>query len=75
MQDDNVGARAPAAYTFTGGGARADGMRVIRQARKRAERRGQHTIDRFIGNTPLVRLERVVESDMAEVWVKPDPAA
>lgn len=27
-------------------------------------------IDRFIGNTPLVRLERVVSPDMAEVWVK-----
>lgn len=27
-------------------------------------------IDRFIGNTPLVRLERIVEPDMAEVWVK-----
>jgi cysteine synthase len=27
-------------------------------------------IDRFIGNTPLVRLERVVGPDMAEVWVK-----
>lgn len=27
-------------------------------------------IDRFIGNTPLVRLERVVEPEMAEVWVK-----
>jgi cysteine synthase A len=27
-------------------------------------------IDTFIGNTPLVRLERVVEPDMAEVWVK-----
>jgi cysteine synthase A len=27
-------------------------------------------IDRFIGDTPLVRLERVVAPDMAEVWVK-----
>ena len=27
-------------------------------------------IDRFIGNTPIVKLERVVEADMAEVWVK-----
>lgn len=27
-------------------------------------------IDRFIGGTPLVRLERVVEPGMAEVWVK-----
>jgi cysteine synthase A len=27
-------------------------------------------IDAFIGNTPLIRLERVVEPDMAEVWVK-----
>jgi cysteine synthase A len=27
-------------------------------------------IDEFIGHTPLVRLERVVEPDMAEVWVK-----
>jgi cysteine synthase len=27
-------------------------------------------IDRFIGHTPLVRLERVVEPDMADVWVK-----
>lgn len=27
-------------------------------------------IDRFIGNTPLVRLERVTSPDMAEVWVK-----
>ena len=27
-------------------------------------------IDRFIGNTPLVRLERIVTPDMAEVWVK-----
>jgi cysteine synthase A len=27
-------------------------------------------IDSFIGNTPLVRLERVVEPGMAEVWVK-----
>jgi cysteine synthase len=31
---------------------------------------GGHTIDGFIGGTPLVRLERVVEPDMAEVWVK-----
>ncbi|HEX7089898.1 MAG TPA: cysteine synthase A [Longimicrobiales bacterium] len=27
-------------------------------------------IDAFIGNTPVVRLERVVEPDMAEIWVK-----
>ena len=27
-------------------------------------------IDAFIGNTPTVRLERVVEPGMAEVWVK-----
>lgn len=27
-------------------------------------------IDRFIGRTPLVRLERIVEPGMAEVWVK-----
>src|SRR5690606_20565282 len=27
-------------------------------------------IDRFIGQTPLVRLERLVEPGMAEVWVK-----
>lgn len=27
-------------------------------------------IDHYIGDTPLVRLERVVEPDMAEVWVK-----
>jgi cysteine synthase A len=27
-------------------------------------------IDAFIGRTPLVRLERVIEPDMAEVWVK-----
>jgi cysteine synthase A len=27
-------------------------------------------IDQFIGDTPTVRLERVVEPDMAEVWVK-----
>jgi cysteine synthase A len=27
-------------------------------------------IDAFIGNTPIVRLERVTEPDMAEVWVK-----
>jgi cysteine synthase A len=27
-------------------------------------------IDRFIGNTPTVRLERIVEPGMAEVWVK-----
>lgn len=27
-------------------------------------------IDKFIGHTPLVRLERVVDADMAEVWVK-----
>ncbi|MGH7129798.1 MAG: cysteine synthase A, partial [Planctomycetaceae bacterium] len=27
-------------------------------------------IDTFIGNTPLVRLERVVEPGMAEIWVK-----
>jgi cysteine synthase len=27
-------------------------------------------IDRFIGGTPMVRLERIVEPDMAEVWVK-----
>jgi cysteine synthase A len=27
-------------------------------------------IDRFIGHTPTVRLERVVEPGMAEVWVK-----
>lgn len=28
------------------------------------------SIDRFIGRTPLVRLRRVVEPGMAEVWVK-----
>ena len=27
-------------------------------------------IDEFVGNTPMVRLERVVEPGMAEVWVK-----
>ena len=27
-------------------------------------------IDDYIGNTPLVRLERVVQPGMAEVWVK-----
>lgn len=27
-------------------------------------------IDQYIGKTPIVRLERVVESGMAEVWVK-----
>ncbi len=27
-------------------------------------------IDAFIGRTPLVRLERIVEAEMAEVWVK-----
>jgi cysteine synthase A len=27
-------------------------------------------IDSFIGRTPLVRLERIVEPDSAEVWVK-----
>lgn len=27
-------------------------------------------IDDFIGNTPLIRLERVVEPGMAEVWIK-----
>jgi len=27
-------------------------------------------IDSFIGGTPMVRLERVIEPDMAEVWVK-----
>ncbi len=27
-------------------------------------------IDRFIGRTPLLRLERIVEPGMAEVWVK-----
>jgi cysteine synthase len=27
-------------------------------------------IDRFIGNTPLVRLQRVLEPEAAEVWVK-----
>ncbi len=27
-------------------------------------------VDHFIGNTPTVRLERVVEPEMAEVWVK-----
>ncbi|HSU15168.1 cysteine synthase A [Longimicrobium sp.] len=27
-------------------------------------------IDRYIGNTPTVRLERIVEPGMAEVWVK-----
>lgn len=27
-------------------------------------------IDAFIGNTPLVRLERVVDQGMAEVWIK-----
>ena len=30
----------------------------------------QIVIDQFIGKTPTVRLERVVEPDMAEVWVK-----
>ena len=33
-------------------------------------RAGSVRIDRFIGRTPTVRLERVVEPDMAEVWVK-----
>ena len=28
------------------------------------------TIDRHIGRTPIVRLQRVVEPDHAEVWVK-----
>lgn len=28
------------------------------------------TIDGFIGDTPLVRLERIVRPEMAEVWVK-----
>ena len=28
------------------------------------------TIDAFIGHTPMVQLQRVVEPDMAEVWVK-----
>lgn len=28
------------------------------------------TIDAFIGDTPLVRLERIVRPEMAEVWVK-----
>jgi cysteine synthase len=32
--------------------------------------RERRLIDSFIGNTPLVRLERVVEPEMAEVWVK-----
>ena len=27
-------------------------------------------IDAFIGNTPVVRLERIVEQGSAEVWVK-----
>ena len=27
-------------------------------------------IDQYIGHTPMVRLERVVDPDMAEVWVK-----
>jgi len=27
-------------------------------------------LDAFIGNTPLVKLSRVVEPDMAEVWIK-----
>lgn len=27
-------------------------------------------IDRFIGNTPIIQLERVVEPGMAEVWIK-----
>src|SRR6476620_1611896 len=27
-------------------------------------------IDRYIGHTPTVRLDRIVEPDMAEVWVK-----
>jgi cysteine synthase len=42
-------------------------IRMTRRPRKRA---AGHTIDHFIGKTPLVRLERVVEPDMAEVWVK-----
>ena len=33
-------------------------------------RAGSVRIDRFIGRTPTVRLEQVVEPDMAEVWVK-----
>lgn len=45
-------------------------IRLIREPRKRGEMRGGRTIDRFIGDTPLVRLERVVEPGMAEVWVK-----
>src|SRR5690606_19441448 len=39
-----------------------------RGAVRGCDRRGM--IDQFIGHTPLVRLERVVEPDMAEVWVK-----
>jgi cysteine synthase A len=31
---------------------------------------GGPRVDDFIGDTPMVRLQRVVEPDMAEVWVK-----
>lgn len=31
---------------------------------------GLRLIDAFIGNTPLVKLERVVDASMAEVWIK-----
>jgi len=43
---------------------------VIRMKRRPRKGAAGHTIDHFIGGTPLVRLERVVEPDMAEVWVK-----
>jgi cysteine synthase len=38
--------------------------------RKSGTTTGGHVIDAFIGRTPMVRLERVVEPGMAEVWVK-----
>jgi cysteine synthase len=32
-------------------------------------------IDAFIGNTPILKLERVTKPDMGEVWVKLEVAA
>jgi cysteine synthase len=47
-----------------------EGPGPARTVRKSGATTGGHVIDAFIGRTPMVRLERVVEPGMAEVWVK-----
>src|SRR5690606_14995197 len=46
------------------------GTVLVRRSHSGKRQRGGRLIDAYIGNTPIVRLERVVEPGMAEVWVK-----